>query len=439
MVEPGGTLVDRSAWRMLAVLMAMNIAAYLDRSVLALAAPSVQADLGLNHFELSLLLGFGFVLSFVLLGIPSGWLVDRVPRRPVVMAGIVLWSVSASCVGLARGFGAMLAARIGVGAGEAALNPAAYSLIADSFPKRRLTLALTLYGGASGIGAAVSVAVGGLLLGYGIAHGPFDLPLLGLIQPWQWMLLLSGLPGLVLAPTIMLVPEPQRHERLAGQAALGFARFLLDNWRFYGVLILGFSMFQITAYSFASWHPTYMVQRFGWSISDTGLWLSIGAAMSFVGAFCSGWIVDWWVARGREDAPLRWAVMMALWSALVLGLAFVVTSPWLCVVLVAIAQTPISLIGIVATAIQRVTPNDYRGRVSSLLLLFSNLIGFGLGPMLPALLADHVFPGPQGLGQSIALVAVITGPIAAVLIALACRPMRECLRSASSTPGEADG
>jgi MFS family permease len=422
------------AWRLLAVLMAMNLVAYLDRSILSLAAPAIRVDLGLSHVQLSLLLGFAFIAAFVVLGIPFGWLIDRVARRRVVMAGVLTWSLSASSAGLAASFAGLLAARLGVGAGEAVLNPAAFSMLTDAMPRRRLALALTLYGGSSGLGAAISVGVGGLLLAAAAAHGPFDVPLLGTLQPWQLVLVLSGLPGLLIAPLIFTVPEPPRLERLerseAGEAGQGgVLRYLVTHWRFYLPVIAGFSMLQITSYAFSSWQPTYMVQRFGWNIADVGSALSIGMVGSFLGAFVAGWAVDALAARGVVDAPLRWAGGAALWCGTLIATAFIVDDPYICIGLVIVGQLPIAAIGVVSTAMQQMTPNDYRGRISALFLLFGNLIGFGIGPLAPAMLTDYIFADEAKLGLAVALVTIATGPIAALLLWLGCGPMRRALHA----------
>lgn len=428
--QPADAAPAYPAWRLLAVLMGMNLVAYLDRSILNLAAPAVRADLNLSHVQLSLLLGFGFVAAFVVLGIPFGWLVDRVARRPIVLAGILAWSLAASAAGLARSFAGLLAARIGVGAGEAVLNPAAYSMITDATPRRRLALALTLYGGSSGLGAAVSVGVGGLLLGAATAHGAFTLPLLGTLQPWQFVLLVSGLPGLVMAPLIFLAPEPVRRDRLAGDASTtGLLAFLRAHWRFYLPVFAGFAILQIMAYSFSSWQPTYMVQRFGWNIASVGTALSIGMVASFVGSFIAGWAVDALIACGIVDAPLRWAAGVSLWSGIVIGAAFLVGNGWACIALVVIGQLPIAAIGIVSTALQEMTPNDYRGRVSALFLLVANLVGFGFGPLAPAMLTDYVFHDDAKLGLAVAIVTMVAGPLGALLLWTGCRPMRAALAS----------
>ncbi len=419
-------------WRLLFILMAMNVVAYLDRSILSLAAPAVRADLGLSHVQISMLLGFGFIIFFVVLGIPLGYLIDRGPRRLIVAICVFFWSLSASSAGLAKGFWSLFAARIGVGAGEAGLNPAAYSMLTDAVPKSRLTRAHALYGSSSGLGAALSIGVGGILLGAATNHGPFDIPLLGTLQPWQIVLLLSGVPGLILAPIIFCVPEPVRGgqgETISetSHPSTTFIETLKEHWQFYSAAIIGFSTSLIFAYGFAAWQPTYMVEHFGWEISSVGLVLSIGMVGAFVGAYPCGWAVDKLIKRGVVEAPLKWASGVCVFSSICISMAFIVNDATLCILLVILGQLPIGLIGIVSSALQRVTPALFRGQITALFLLCTNLIGFGLGPFLPAALTDYVFKDEAALGVSVAIVTFVSGLVAAAILWSGSRPMRSAL------------
>lgn len=91
--------------------------------------------------------------------------------------------------------------------------------------------------------------------------------------------------------------------------------------------------------------------------------------------------------------------------------------------------------GIISTALQEMTPNDYRGRVSALFLLVANLVGFGLGPLAPAALTDYLFRDDGTLGLSVAIVSIVTGPLGGLLLWLGCRPMRAVLQPSLHRPG----
>jgi MFS family permease len=129
----------------LGVLLALYTFAHLDRYVLTLLVDPVSADFGVSDFQISLLVGLAFIVSFSFAAVPIGWAVDRFSRRLIILAGVAVWSISTLLSGASRSFAHLLACRLGVGAGEAALNPAAYSLLGDLFPSDRLSRVLSIY------------------------------------------------------------------------------------------------------------------------------------------------------------------------------------------------------------------------------------------------------------------------------------------------------
>src|SRR3546814_9845397 len=126
------------AWAMLAVLIGLLILSFIDRQIISLMVDPIRADLGVDDFQISLLQGAAFGIFYVLCGLPIGWLVDRFSRRWVIWAGVTIWSLCTAASGLADSYWMRLIARIGVGAGEAALPTAAYSMIPDLLPRKRV-------------------------------------------------------------------------------------------------------------------------------------------------------------------------------------------------------------------------------------------------------------------------------------------------------------
>lgn len=162
----------------------------------------------------------GFGIFYALLGIPIGYLVDRWSRRSILYLGGTCWSFAAGACGLASSFGHLLLARFAVGVGEAALSPTAYSIIADLFTRQKLAFAVSVFGIGTVVGSAVAFIGGGAAIRYFEVVGPMQVPVLGLLQPWQLVFMLTGLPGLVIAPLIFLVREPVR-QRGRTSAAIG--------------------------------------------------------------------------------------------------------------------------------------------------------------------------------------------------------------------------
>ena len=99
---------------------------------------------------------------------------------------------------------------MGVGVGEAALSPAAYSMITDSFPKSRLGLALGVYSIGSFIGAGLAFLIGGTVIGYISDFGIVELPVIGIVKPWQMTFVLVAAPGILAVLLMGFVKEPLR-------------------------------------------------------------------------------------------------------------------------------------------------------------------------------------------------------------------------------------
>src|SRR5207237_834327 len=172
----------------------------------------LRRDLHIGDAKMSLLIGFSFALFYTFFGIPLGRLADIYSRRLIIAAGLVLWSGFTASCGLAQTFETMLLLRMGVGAGEAALSPAAYSLITDYFPRNRLATAISVYSMGIYIGGGLSFLVGGLVVHYAAAQATWSLPLVGLVRSWQLIFFIVGLPGIALVLLIYTIREPKAQE-----------------------------------------------------------------------------------------------------------------------------------------------------------------------------------------------------------------------------------
>ncbi|MBL8631225.1 MAG: MFS transporter, partial [Rhodospirillaceae bacterium] len=195
------------AWYVVGVLVLAYTVSYIDRTILTLMVKPIRETLQISDVQISLLHGLAFAIFYTVLGVPIGWLADRVNRTKVIAVGIFVWSLMTAACGLSRSFWQMFMARVGVGVGEAALSPAAYSLLNDYFKADRRTLAISIYATGVYIGSGLALIVGGGV----IAVTPsLELPFVGHMEPWQVVFLAVGLPGLVVAVLMKTVKEPLR-------------------------------------------------------------------------------------------------------------------------------------------------------------------------------------------------------------------------------------
>ena len=188
------------AWWTVAVLTLTYIVSFVDRTILGLLIEPIKTDLALTDTQIGLVQGLAFGLFYAVMGLPLGWLADRISRRGLIAIGAALWCAATAACGLASTFVQLFAARIGVGIGEAALSPAAMSMISDSFPKERRAVPIGVYAAAAAVGAGFALIVGGSVIQLVSHHDALVLPGIGEVARWQAAFIVVGLGGLVLLP-----------------------------------------------------------------------------------------------------------------------------------------------------------------------------------------------------------------------------------------------
>lgn len=406
-----------TAWFAVVFLVLAYILSYVDRTIVLLLVGPIRADLGISDTQFSLLQGFAFAVLYTLAGIPIAALADRFDRAKIIAAGIGLWGAMTVLCGFAGTFWQLFAARVGVGIGEAALSPPAYSLITDLTPRRQLARALAAYNVAVYVGVGFTFVVGGWLVDALVSSGGVSWPWLSGFAPWQQVMILVGLPGIPMAiAAYALLPEPRRSTvRLAhAEPSQPLLPFMLSDWRFLCALLAGFSFVSLLFNGYLAWLAEYFLRAHGWSKSQTGFW--IGVVMLVCGPLglaVSGWATDSLLQRRPQAAPvhvgLRGAVALLPWPMW----ATVVGDPWLSLVGIAlIIFFSCFCFGPAVVAIQLSTPPGLRARVSAVYLFAMNLAGIGVGGTVIAAVSDHILKDEARIGDAMALVgssAIVLG------------------------------
>ena len=207
-----------AAWTTVAILMVAYVLSFIDRQILNLLVGPIRRDLAISDTEMSLLMGLSFALFYTLCGIPLGRMADNRSRCGLILFGVLVWSAMTAACGLARSYWQFLTFRVGVGVGEAALSPAAYSLIADSFPRERRATAISVYSMGIYLGSGLAFLLGGLVIKFASAQGDVHLPLFGEVRPWQLIFLILGAAGVLFCLLLLAIREPARRGVGAGVA-----------------------------------------------------------------------------------------------------------------------------------------------------------------------------------------------------------------------------
>lgn len=426
---------------MLAVLLSLTVLAQVDRYILSMLVSPIKADLSLTDFEMSIILGPAFVLCYSIGALPLGWAADRFSRRWIIFSGVILWAFATLSTGLARSFSALFAARTSVGIGEAALNPSVYSLLADKFPRSRLTTAIAIYQSGAKIGAAAAFGLSGAAITLATAMAP-TMPAFLRAEPWHLVMMMVGAPGLVMAFLVFTFREPPRRGRIGKptpNTKLLFG-FLRENAQLMVLMLIGFSLIALCSNSLLAWTPTYMERRFGWDPIQIGPAISLVNLAGSVALVAKGGAMDWLYSRGMKDAHIRfftWLLALSIpiaWGMFLVpsGIGFILLYGLLNVVAIAFMVY-------VSATLSLISPNELRGQLSAIFLAMLVTIGVGGGPLLVGWLTTYVLRDEAAIGTSLMLTIGGCITLAFIVLRLALKPVNVALRRMEAVEAGATG
>ncbi|KAF5270757.1 hypothetical protein FQR65_LT17824 [Abscondita terminalis] len=356
--------------------------------ILALMIEPIKADLGLSDTQFSLLHGLAFSLFYAFMGLPLAYLADRFSRPKIIAIGVVFWSIATAFCGLSKNFIQLFLSRMGVGVGEAALSPAAYSMFSDMFSKDKLGRAVAVYSIGSFVGGGIAFLVGGYVIGLLKNMDTILIPVFGALKAWQAAFIIVGLPGVFIGLLVLLtVKEPKRKgQRLNAQGevektSMGDAfKFIKKHAQTFKCHYLGFTFYAMALYCLISWSPAFYMRKFGLTPTEAGYMLgSVLLVANILGVFCAGWLNDWFIQKGRKDAPMITGVIGIVGLILPMMIFTHVDQLWLSVVFLVPAMFFASFpMPISTTAMQMLAPNQLRAQISAIFLLISNLVAVGI-------------------------------------------------------------
>ena len=385
----------RAALFLLVVVYAIN---FVDRQILSVLIEPIKEDLGLSDTQLGVLTGFAFALFYATLGVPMGRWADRVNRVNIIAGAAALWSVMTAVSGFAQNFWQLAAARIGVGVGEAGCTPPAHSMIADLFPPSQRASAMSIYQLGVPIGSVVGLVAGGWI---------------NEIWGWRVAFLAVGLPGLAVALALKIwIKDPPRghsEEGVPTDLSVGFGEALGLIWKIRSFRHISYAMglAGLGAYGLMTWFPAFLMRTYEIGSGEAASWLGpFGLLGGVCGTLLGGFLTDRLSRRDR-----RWYAWLPS-LALVVGLpalVWILLTPYFSVV-VALLVFP-NLLGSVHTGpsfamVQSLVPVRVRAMASAIILLVTNLIGLGLGPLLMGVLSEWLEPlyGVRSLGYAMLVV-----------------------------------
>jgi MFS family permease len=414
------------AWLIATLLAACYTLSYVDRQVISLLIEPIKASLHLSDTQFGLMQGVSFSLFYVLASLPLAWAADRVRRSRLMSACVAWWSVMTMLCGLAGSFWHLLFARIGVAAGEAGLPPAALATLSDRFDRQRLATATAMFMLAPFIGGGLALAGGGALYAAVEGWDRAALPFGQHLEPWQWVFVLIGSPGLIAALLLLLIVDraPARRADGAADGQAGNSwRFIGANRAFFIPYAFAIALTTLILSSYVTWLPAAIMRSKAVDEATIGalfgpIYLVAGAA----GTLSAGILI---MLRGGADpvrAILRYmtAMTVLLWPIGTFGVLGASLKLELAMMGAALFVVS-SIVSLSSLTIQHVTPPHLRARSLALLAMIAAMFGTGLGPVLAGVLSDHITFAAYPLSAALAIIVAVVAPLILGLLTLARR------------------
>lgn len=404
------------AWWALILLAIFYILSFVDRFILALLIEPIQSRFQVDDGQMGLLFGTAFAVFYAVVGLPLARYADTGNRMLLLVAGVVVWSLSTSLSAFAGSFAILLLLRIGLAVGEATLTPTAYSLIGDLFPPEKRILAASIYSAAGMTGAGGAYLLGGSIISL-VANNAGFLSSIGLDQ-WQFVLLIVGFPGILLIMLFALtVRLPKRGTLPRSQQASikEVCQYFVRERRLFVGLFFGAGLTQAVSYTAFAWVPELLRREHGWEIQDAGLLMG-GAT---IGAGFAGTLLLPQISRALENQGVGGAYGKVSLAALIVGTvlataAMFQTQGTMLILLLGLGLLfNIGATNNIVVSTQSLVPQNKRALAVAILLLCITALGLGLGPYCAAAIAGLMPDDPHQLSHAIAITFVISTMLAA--------------------------
>jgi len=343
--------------------------------------PLILASLSITDAQGGLLQS-AFILSYALVSPLAGWLGDRWRRLRLAASGVLIWSVATVASGLAPTYAILLLARTVIGVGEASYAVVTPSLLSDYYPPERRSRIFAIFYCAIPVGTAIGYALGGTI---GAAFG------------WRPAFFVAGIPGAVLALSLLTLPEPARGARdpvMAGSATsmkLGASLRALAARRSYLFNTGAQILFTFSMGGLATWMPTYYVRARGLPLETAST--TFGALLliaGFAGTIAGGHLTDLFAhrLRGVQFAISGWGLVLSFGFTLGAVLAASPAIYWPCTFVTLLLL--FLNIGPLNAAMANVLPSDLRARGFALSTMSIHLFGDAASPWLIGVASDYV-------------------------------------------------
>lgn len=325
--------VGRYRWRIVALLFFATTLNYLDRQVIGILAPELQATFGWSETDYSTIVT-AFQIAYALGLVTTGRLLDYIGTRRGYAGALSLWSLAGMAHALASSVFGFAAARFALGVAEAANFPSAIKTVAEWFPKKERAFATGIFNSGTNVGAILA---------------PLVVPIIAVTMGWQWAFILTGAIGFVwLYFWLADYRRPEIHPRLSASELayiqadgiepperIPYAK-LLPHRETLTICLLKFLTDPVWWF-FLFWLPKFLHENYDVSLLEFGPPLVVIYLVSDLGSIAGGWLSSWFVKQGKSiDFARKTTILICGLFAVPIFFASQTDSMWLAVALISL-------------------------------------------------------------------------------------------------------
>jgi MFS family permease len=359
---------------------------FIDRQIVGILAPFIQADLDLTNTQLGLITGLAFATFYTLVAIPVSWLADRYNRVNILSIALATWSGFTAITGMAGNFVQLGLARMGVGIGEAGGSPPSHSIISDMYPKEERAGALGVYSMGIPLGIMAAYFATASLMGSS-----------GQDVDWRRIFIFLGVTGIALALVVKLtLKEPVRGamelDNSSDIVQPPFKESLRTLLKIpaWWAMALGIAFGSFVSYAKSAFQTKYLIvldPTFDFQTLVIILGIINGTTYAG-GAYFGAKLVDKWGAK--DIRAYGWVPAIAISLCLPIGIiAFWVSSIWIHLVFSTFFLLFLGIyLGPSFAIAQTLAPINMRAMSTALFFFILNMIALGGGPTFTGWLID---------------------------------------------------
>lgn len=339
MNRSGTTAIDKPAssyrWTICVLLFVITTINYMDRNILGVLKPTIQADLHFSETDYGNIIFF-FSIAYAFGYAGMGWLTDKIGIRLGLAAAAILWCLASTAHGLVSSVDGFIAARIVLGLGEGGNFPTCIKTVATWFPVRDRAFATGIFNSGSNIGAMLAPLIGALVVA---------------LSGWQSAFYVTGAVGFVWVIFWLInYRDPAEHPRVSPselayinrdpevavqKVPWGKLLAYQGTW----VYIVGAVLTNPAWWFYNNWVPSFLNSKFHVSLFAVGLPLVLIYLLTDVGSIAGGWVSSALIKSGMDVFPARKITLLICAACTIpVFLAPQLDSMWTAVVLIGIAM-----------------------------------------------------------------------------------------------------